>query len=565
MKNSDLDICMTLENCSDKEKTALNFKKIIRTLGSLFRREQGEFDMIEERVSAKVPIVKFRHRRSMIEGDISLYNTLALQNTDLLRAYAEIDERTKMLGHAVKYFAKICRIGDASCGSLSSYAYIVMMIHYLMNTTPPVLPCLQNLNRENLPKNETNVTIDGWDCWFNRDIKNLDKLWPQGFKQNKQSVGELWLGFLRYYTETFDWENHVVCIRDNNGYLTRKIKNWTKNMLAIEDPFELTHNLAAGVSPKMGLYILKSFSKARVIFGQVIEDFRPLEIRLNMDYFFNPKSLVEGNPPMDRNCFSCFKIGHQTKDCPLANKRRDKQQPNNDNYKDESCFRCKNFGHMARDCPMTNEQINNNGNNKRNRNSNNNNINAIIKNDSPIRCFKCNQTGHYARDCPDTNKNQNNGFQNIQMLQQQQQRPTINPTNHQFQQIQHQQLQFQQQLQGLKINQQSAPAPKIITFMNPPLNPPIVLKTGDNVQFLVNPNLNSGTNFPSSSSTSSSASSPSSANNEAVLRSSKNQLLSNTTNQSKQKKYQILVQQQQQQQQPSPTKGSNNNIVSCLF
>jgi terminal uridylyltransferase len=83
--------------------------------------------MIEERVSAKVPIVKFRHRKTMIEGDISLYNTLALQNTDLLRTYAEIDGRTKVLGHTVKYFAKICRIGDASCGSLSSYAYIVMM------------------------------------------------------------------------------------------------------------------------------------------------------------------------------------------------------------------------------------------------------------------------------------------------------------------------------------------------------------------------------------------------------------------------------------------------------
>jgi terminal uridylyltransferase len=63
----------------------------------------------------------------MIEGDISLYNTLALQNTDLLRTYAQIDERTKTLGYVVKHFAKVCRIGDASCGSLSSYAYIVMM------------------------------------------------------------------------------------------------------------------------------------------------------------------------------------------------------------------------------------------------------------------------------------------------------------------------------------------------------------------------------------------------------------------------------------------------------
>ena len=31
----------------------------------------------------------------------------------------------------MKEFAKICDIGDASRGSLSSYAYILMLIYYL--------------------------------------------------------------------------------------------------------------------------------------------------------------------------------------------------------------------------------------------------------------------------------------------------------------------------------------------------------------------------------------------------------------------------------------------------
>ena len=96
-------------------------------LGGLFRCQKAEFDQIEERTSAKVPIVKFRHRASMLDGDISLNNTLALKNTNLLRSYAQIDERTRILGHMVKYFAKVCGIGDASCGSLSSYAYIIMV------------------------------------------------------------------------------------------------------------------------------------------------------------------------------------------------------------------------------------------------------------------------------------------------------------------------------------------------------------------------------------------------------------------------------------------------------
>lgn len=198
-----------------------------------------------------------------------------------------------------------------------------------MNTSPPVLPCLQQLNRDRLPKHATELIIDGWDCWFNRVLeepsgfKALASQWPH-LHTNKQSVGQLWLGFLRYYTETFNWADHVVCIRQSDTPLVRKQKNWTKHRLAIEDPFELSHNLAAGVSHKMGLYILKSFAKARSIFGVCVNEFRPEETRLNVNYFFNPQALVDGAPPMDRNCYSCFRIGHQTRDCPL--KRKEKQR-----------------------------------------------------------------------------------------------------------------------------------------------------------------------------------------------------------------------------------------------
>jgi terminal uridylyltransferase len=117
-----------------------------------------------------------------------------------------------------------------------------------MNTSPPVLPCLQELNKHNLTKDETNVVVDNWNCWFHRDLSILSSVWPE-FGRNEQSVGELWLGFLRYYTENFDWNNNVVSIR-SNGELTRKAKNWNKHKMAIEDPFELSHNLAAGVSHK---------------------------------------------------------------------------------------------------------------------------------------------------------------------------------------------------------------------------------------------------------------------------------------------------------------------------
>ena len=55
----------------------------------------------------------------------------ARENTKLLALYSELDPRCKTLGYMVKLFAKNCGIGDASRGSLSSYAYILMMIFFL--------------------------------------------------------------------------------------------------------------------------------------------------------------------------------------------------------------------------------------------------------------------------------------------------------------------------------------------------------------------------------------------------------------------------------------------------
>lgn len=94
---------------------------------------------------------------------------------------------------------------------------------------------------------------------------------------NTESVGELWLGLLRFYTEEFDFKEHVISIRQKKR-LTTFEKQWTSKCIAIEgatlasgsrppsrrllssnssappsDPFDLNHNLGAGVSRKSEL------------------------------------------------------------------------------------------------------------------------------------------------------------------------------------------------------------------------------------------------------------------------------------------------------------------------
>ena len=127
-KNSDLDISLTFEDKPDS--STLDSIQLIEELGENLKKLNSLRNVLAI-TSAKVPIVKMYHYHARLEADISLYNVLAQENTRMLAMYSDLDAKCHVLGYMVKLFAKICDIGDASRGSLSSYAYILMMIFYL--------------------------------------------------------------------------------------------------------------------------------------------------------------------------------------------------------------------------------------------------------------------------------------------------------------------------------------------------------------------------------------------------------------------------------------------------
>ncbi|XP_074425019.1 terminal uridylyltransferase 7 isoform X1 [Larus michahellis] len=313
-KQSDLDICMTMDGLETAE--GLDCIRIIEDLANVLKKQTGLRNVLPI-TTAKVPIVKFFHVRSGLEVDISLYNTLALHNTRLLSTYAAIDPRVKYLCYTMKVFTKICDIGDASRGSLSSYAYTLMVLYFLQQRNPPVIPVLQEIYKE--PK-KPEILVDGWNVYFFDKIEELSVVWPDCGK-NTESVGQLWLGLLRFYTEEFDFKEHVICIRRKNLLTTFK-KQWTSKYIVIEDPFDLNHNLGAGLSRKMTNFIMKAFINGRRVFGTPIKIF-PKEYPSKMEYFFDPEVLTEGElAPNDRCCRICGKIGHFMKDCPMRRKLR---------------------------------------------------------------------------------------------------------------------------------------------------------------------------------------------------------------------------------------------------
>ncbi|XP_069084349.1 terminal uridylyltransferase 7 isoform X2 [Pleurodeles waltl] len=313
-KQSDLDICMRLDGHETAEE--LDCVKIIEDLAKVLRKHSGLRNILPI-TTAKVPIVKFFHVRSGLEGDISLYNTLALHNTRLLAAYAAFDPRVKYLCYIMKVFTKMCDIGDASRGSLSSYAYTLMVLYFLQQRDPPVIPVLQEIYTG--PR-KPEIMVEGWNVHFFDKLDELSSCWPN-YGKNKESVGELWLALLRFYTEEFDFKEHVICIR-RKSLLTTFKKQWTSKYIVIEDPFDLNHNLGAGLSRKMAYFIMKAFMNGRRVFGTPLKSF-PKEYPTKMEYFFDPEVLTEGElAPNDRCCRICGKIGHFLRECPMRRKHR---------------------------------------------------------------------------------------------------------------------------------------------------------------------------------------------------------------------------------------------------
>lgn len=66
-----------------------------------------------------------------MDCDISLQNHLAVANTRLLRAYGSIDSRVRTLVFLIKYWAKRRHLNSPSDGTLSSYGFIICLIHFL--------------------------------------------------------------------------------------------------------------------------------------------------------------------------------------------------------------------------------------------------------------------------------------------------------------------------------------------------------------------------------------------------------------------------------------------------
>ena len=173
--------------------------------------------------------------------DITVHNLLPILNTNLLCLYSLLDQRFHILGIYLKYWAKINKIQGAADNYLSSYAILLMLIHFLQKIVEPrVLPNLQKIDKMTriYEYNNSGKTIKS-NIYFEKDIVKIKKN-MQKECLNKDSVAILLVKFFEYYSYYFDYHNQKISIHKD---LTETVKSNVDNIaFSIADPFDETHD-----------------------------------------------------------------------------------------------------------------------------------------------------------------------------------------------------------------------------------------------------------------------------------------------------------------------------------
>ncbi|CAM9339328.1 unnamed protein product, partial [Chrysoparadoxa australica] len=280
---------------------------IYRVQGFL-KRDFSEIGCVPK---ARVPLVTLKAKgegwEQAVPCDICINNTSALHNTRLLLEYGNISCHFTKLTCLVKTWARARGINTANSGTLSSYSFAIMVVHYLQHLGH--LPHLQDPElKVQLPQR----WCEGLDITFlqaqghTSGDKQHGKRGGRGKARGRGGRGgrrrgaafnhpkpppppaaavavpssnattslevhHLFRGFIWYFRNTFDLMNDVVCVgRGPTERILKKAEIWASARpwrISIEDPFKkheslLPHDLGTVVSPAGQMRINRELARA---------------------------------------------------------------------------------------------------------------------------------------------------------------------------------------------------------------------------------------------------------------------------------------------------------------
>ncbi|NWU48393.1 GLD2 polymerase, partial [Dromas ardeola] len=218
-------------------------RHILSLVQKLFSTKLCNYIERPQLIRAKVPIVKFRDK--VRQFDLNVNNVVGIRNTFLLRTYAHIENRVRPLVLVVKKWASFHDINDASRGTLNSYSLVLMVLHYLQTLPEPILPSLQKNYPESFdPTMQLHL------------VHQAPRTIPPYSSKNGSSLGDLLIGFFKYYATEFDWSHQMISVREARAIPRPDGTEWRNKFICVEEPFDGT-NTARAVHEKQKFDIIK--------------------------------------------------------------------------------------------------------------------------------------------------------------------------------------------------------------------------------------------------------------------------------------------------------------------
>lgn len=262
--DSDLDIFLEIGNVENDNQADIS-KKLNKVTKLL--RKTKDWNNFAPIAAARVPILRAFNIKEGIDCDIGFSNALGERNTMLMKYFFELQP----ICHKMCLFLKKWLLVTTLKSKFSTYTLVLMVIYYLQ--IEKLLPSVKSLQKDI----EKPIELGPWQGDFiKKDLKELkiDKL----SSSNLNCITYL-KNFFLFYTCTFDYKTSIICpylgvsvlrISFNNDMLN-EMPRYSKlykadranglqleTPLCVQDPLELNHNVAKGISDGV-LQLLKHY------------------------------------------------------------------------------------------------------------------------------------------------------------------------------------------------------------------------------------------------------------------------------------------------------------------
>jgi non-canonical poly(A) RNA polymerase PAPD5/7 len=215
---------------------------------------------------ARIPIVKFVHKATNIQVDVSFNIGGGLATADLVKHYMRVHPAFRPLTLVIKYFLAQRGLNETFAGGIGSFLVQLMVVSFLQH-------------------HRRNLAADHDDPKYN-------------------NLGQLLVGFFTLYGRDFNYNDLAISVRNGGSYFRKEDRGWYDDnrpfLISMENPNE--PNLDIGKNSYEVRTVRRSFDYARQVLTNEIHrrgQFHPLSGSILGTIIPPDSHLVDREPPGD--------------------------------------------------------------------------------------------------------------------------------------------------------------------------------------------------------------------------------------------------------------------------